>query len=120
MQHVVMAHNRERTSTRWGSLKQFLETERASGVFLVIATTVALAWANSPFDSSYEDLWSAVPVSAAHEFDLHHWVNEALMALFLAGKAKPHIHATYPLERAAEALNEVLYKRVSGKVVLTT
>jgi NADPH2:quinone reductase len=42
------------------------------------------------------------------------------MRLYLAGKVKPHIHATYPLERAAEALNEVLYKRVSGKVVLTT
>jgi NADPH2:quinone reductase len=45
--------------------------------------------------------------------------NEELMRLYLAGKVKPHIHATYPLERAAQALNEVLYKRVSGKVVLT-
>jgi NADPH2:quinone reductase len=46
--------------------------------------------------------------------------NQELMDLYLAGKVKPHIHATYPLERAAEALNEVLNKRVSGKVVLTT
>jgi NADPH2:quinone reductase len=46
--------------------------------------------------------------------------NEELMQLYLAGKIKPHIHATYPLERAAEALNEVLNRRVSGKVVLTT
>jgi len=46
--------------------------------------------------------------------------NEELMQLFVAGQVKPHIHATYPLERAAEALNEVLNKRVSGKVVLTT
>ena len=46
--------------------------------------------------------------------------NEELMQLFVAGQVKPHIHATYPLERAAEALNEVLLKRVSGKVVLTT
>jgi NADPH:quinone reductase len=46
--------------------------------------------------------------------------NEELMQLYLAGKVNPHIHATYPLERAAEALNEVLHKRVSGKVVLTT
>jgi NADPH2:quinone reductase len=46
--------------------------------------------------------------------------NEELMKLYLAGKIKPHIHATYPLERAVEALNEVLNKRVSGKVVLTT
>ena len=46
--------------------------------------------------------------------------NEELIQLYLGGKVKPHIHAAYPLERAAEALNEVLYKRVSGKVVLTT
>jgi NADPH2:quinone reductase len=46
--------------------------------------------------------------------------NEELLRLFAAGKVKPHIHATFPLERAAEALNEVLYRRVSGKVVLTT
>jgi NADPH:quinone reductase len=46
--------------------------------------------------------------------------NEDLMRLYLEGKVKPHIHATYPLERAAEALNEVMYKRVSGKVVLVT
>jgi NADPH2:quinone reductase len=46
--------------------------------------------------------------------------NQELLEMYLAGKIKPHIHATYPLERAAEALNEVLNKRVSGKVVLTT
>ena len=45
--------------------------------------------------------------------------NDELMQLYLQGKVTPHIHATYPLERAAEALNEVLNKRVSGKVVLT-
>ncbi len=46
--------------------------------------------------------------------------NWELMAMYAAEKIKPHIHATYPLERAAEALNEVLNKRVAGKVVLTT
>jgi len=46
--------------------------------------------------------------------------NTELLQMYLAGKLKPHIHATYPLERAAEALNEVMNKRVSGKVVLTT
>jgi NADPH2:quinone reductase len=55
-----------------------------------------------------------------NEPERHRRNNEALMQLYLAGKIKPHIHATYPLERAAEALNEVLNKRVSGKVVLTT
>ncbi len=46
--------------------------------------------------------------------------NEELMRFFSEGKVKPHIHATYPLEQAAQALNDVMYKRVSGKVVLTT
>jgi NADPH2:quinone reductase len=54
-----------------------------------------------------------------HEPALNRRNNEALMKMYLDGLVKPHIHATYPLERAAEALNEVLYKRVSGKVILT-
>ena len=44
--------------------------------------------------------------------------NDELMRLFLAGKVNPHLHATYPLERAVEGLNEVLSQRSSGKVVL--
>jgi NADPH2:quinone reductase len=46
--------------------------------------------------------------------------NWELMAMFAAGQVKPHIHAVYPLEKAAEALNEMINKRVAGKVVLTT
>ena len=55
-----------------------------------------------------------------NEPELNRRNNEELMQMYTAGKIKPHIHATYPLYRAAEALNEVLYKRVSGKVVLVT
>lgn len=44
--------------------------------------------------------------------------NDELTQLFLAGKVNPHLHATYPLERAVEGLNEVLSQRSSGKVVL--
>jgi NADPH2:quinone reductase len=46
--------------------------------------------------------------------------NWELMAMYAAGQVKPHIHAVYPLEKAAEALNEMINKRVAGKVVLTT
>ncbi len=46
--------------------------------------------------------------------------NRELMQMFADGKIKPHIHAIYPLEKAADALNEVLLKKVSGKVILTT
>ena len=55
-----------------------------------------------------------------NEPELNRENNWELMAMYAAGKIKPHIHATYPLERAADALIEVLNKRVSGKVVLVT
>ncbi len=54
------------------------------------------------------------------ELDANQKNNEELMQFLSQGKLTPHIHATYPLERAADALNDVLHKRVSGKVVLTT
>jgi NADPH2:quinone reductase len=43
---------------------------------------------------------------------------DELSQMFLAGKVKPLLHATYPLEKAVEALNEVREQRVSGKLVL--
>ena len=46
--------------------------------------------------------------------------NLELLDLFVQGRVKPHIHATYPLERAADALNDMLNKRVSGKAELVT
>lgn len=42
-----------------------------------------------------------------------------LMEWFKAGRVKPHVSNTYPLERVADALNEVGQRRVIGKVVLT-
>ena len=39
---------------------------------------------------------------------------------FAEGKIKPHISGTYPLERAADALNALANRKVAGKVVLTT
>jgi NADPH:quinone reductase len=45
---------------------------------------------------------------------------QELIAMMAAGKLKPLISATYPLARAADALNDVMARRVVGKVVLTT
>lgn len=44
--------------------------------------------------------------------------NNELTELFLSGKVAPHLHSSYPLERAAEALNEVISQPSVGKVVL--
>jgi len=41
---------------------------------------------------------------------LGHWYAE--------GRIRPHISATYPLDRAADALNDMAQRRVVGKVVL--
>lgn len=42
-----------------------------------------------------------------------------LGAWFAQGKLKPHISATYPLEQAAMALQDLAGRRAKGKVVLT-
>ncbi len=44
---------------------------------------------------------------------------KTLMQWYLAGAIKPHISANYPLARAAEALDQVLARKSTGKVVIT-
>ena len=64
----------------------FLRVEAASGIVLVVAAVVGLAWANSPWRASYESFWSTEIALRAGPFalteDLRHWVNDALMVLF--------------------------------------
>jgi NADPH2:quinone reductase len=43
-----------------------------------------------------------------------------LMAMYKAGKISPYISNIYPLEQAADALNEMAGRKVKGKVILTT
>ena len=68
------------------ALREFLATEAAGGVLLLVATAAALVWANSPFSDSYERLWETVLSLRLGDhgisMDLHHWVNDGLMALF--------------------------------------
>lgn len=42
-----------------------------------------------------------------------------LAAWYAEGRLKPHVSATFPLERAVDALEEMAARRVKGKVVLT-
>jgi NhaA family Na+:H+ antiporter len=69
-----------------GPLERFLHVEAASGIVLLVAALVALAWANSPWSSSYEGLWHT-PITVgfgSHVFTqtLHFWINDGLMAIF--------------------------------------
>ncbi len=43
---------------------------------------------------------------------------QQLFTWLMEGKLKPHISAEYPLKAAAEALNALMARRATGKVVL--
>ncbi|TMK66806.1 MAG: Na+/H+ antiporter NhaA [Actinobacteria bacterium] len=67
-------------------LQSFLAEEAAGGVFLLAATVVALAWANSPWRDSYQQLWGTSLTIGVGRWaiseDLAHWVNDGLLSLF--------------------------------------
>ena len=45
---------------------------------------------------------------------------QELLLWWSQGKLKPHVSAVYPLERAVDALNDLVQRRVQGKAVLVT
>ncbi len=65
---------------------RFISVEAASGVVLLLAAALALAWANSPLAGSYEALWHWRIGTALKghlpAVDLHFWVNDGLMTVF--------------------------------------
>jgi Na+:H+ antiporter, NhaA family len=67
-------------------LRDFLRTETASGVLLAIGAAAAMVWANSPWSSSYEHLWTTSVSLSFGDHALHlalrQWVNEGLITIF--------------------------------------
>jgi Na+/H+ antiporter NhaA len=67
-------------------VRDFLNTETAGAAALLVATVVALAWANSPWPSSYESVWTTELSihlgGSAISHDLRQWVNEGLMTFY--------------------------------------
>jgi len=57
---------------------------------------------------------------ARRETEVHSANFRELTAWLRAKKIKPLVGATYPLERAADALNDVMNRKALGKVVLVT
>lgn len=45
---------------------------------------------------------------------------QELLLWWSEGRLKPHVSAVYPLERAVDALNDLVQRRVQGKAVLVT
>ena len=60
------------------TFKTFFDSEKSSGVLLIICTAVSLAISNSSFGAHYLELWHADVGGLSAE----HWVNDALMAVF--------------------------------------
>ena len=67
-------------------VRDFLNTESGSAIVLLAATVVALLWANSPWSSSYESVWTTkLSIQLGGDgisLDLRDWVNQGLMTLF--------------------------------------
>ena len=65
---------------------RFISVEAMSGVALLAAAALALAWANSPWAGAYEALWHLKLGLGVAEYlpahDLHFWVNDGLMSVF--------------------------------------
>jgi NhaA family Na+:H+ antiporter len=65
---------------------RFISVEAMSGVVLLAAAAIALAWANSPWAAAYEALWHLMLNLGVAELlparDLHFWVNDGLMSVF--------------------------------------
>jgi Na+/H+ antiporter NhaA len=68
------------------SSKLYFGTEAGGSALLLVATVLALAWANSPWSGSYSSFWSTQASIGVGDLeltlDLRHWVNDAAMALF--------------------------------------
>jgi NhaA family Na+:H+ antiporter len=67
-------------------LEEFIHRQTTSGVLLMICAVIALVVANSPLHDGYEHfLHTELSLNFGNgvfSLSIHHWINEALMALF--------------------------------------
>jgi len=77
--------------TAWGRnlaapVREFLSTETGGAAALLFAAVAALVWANSPWSSSYESVWTtelSIHLGGSEvSHDLRAWVNEGLMTFY--------------------------------------
>jgi NhaA family Na+:H+ antiporter len=60
------------------SFKAFFDSEKSSGILLIICTIVSLVLANSVLGANYLSVWQMYVGGLSVE----HWINDALMAIF--------------------------------------
>lgn len=63
---------------------RYLRTETVGGVVLLVATAIAVIWANSPWSEAYEGLRDTVvgPASLHLDLTLAQWATDGLLAVF--------------------------------------
>ena len=62
-----------------------MRSESFGSILLFAATVIALIWANSAWSESYFAVWKIPLALGGHprlSMDLHHWIDDGLMALF--------------------------------------
>ena len=66
--------------------QKFVKIESFSGILLMLATVLALIWANSPYGDVYREIWEyeigIVTESFEFKKPLILWINDGLMAIF--------------------------------------
>ena len=68
-------------------ITKFVREESIGGILLILSTIAALIWANSPAHESYHHFWHEIKIGISlGDFvisgNLHHFINDGLMALF--------------------------------------
>ena len=66
--------------------ESFVHDQTTTGIVLLVMTILALILANSPYEEAYRDFFHAkvgFSIGSWREYySLHHWINDALMAVF--------------------------------------
>ncbi|MEP6959734.1 MAG: Na+/H+ antiporter NhaA [Nitrospirota bacterium] len=60
------------------TFNKFFDSEKSSGILLVICTVLSLLMANASFGTTYVSMWQWY----AGGLSLEHWINDGLMAIF--------------------------------------
>lgn len=60
------------------TFNRFFESEKSSGILLIICTAISLLMTNSSIGADYLSFWQ----SRVGGLSLEHWINDALMAIF--------------------------------------
>jgi NhaA family Na+:H+ antiporter len=86
MRYMSVARERPPVERIVRPFQDFAAKQSSGGIVLIVATVVALVWANSPWGDSYAALWHTKLTVGVGDFsmskDLTHWINDGLMAVF--------------------------------------